>query len=303
MNIHNEILDSLFDGIYLVDRDRRINFWNRAAEELTGFSRDEVMGRVCADGVLRDVNSDGTMLCRVGCPLQRTIEDGVASETEVYLHHKDGHRVPVSVRAMPIRDDEGKIIGAVEVFRNATDEINWRNRMKELENMAFIDPLTGVANRRFLMMSLGGRLEEYQRYGWRFGIVFLDIDHFKQVNDTYGHDIGDEILKMVAATLSGNARPFDLVGRYGGEEFIVVVANVDDEELVSVAERLRVLVESSGLRVPIHLSVTASFGVAVVRKSDSVESIIKRADERLYAAKESGRNQVVSTDPPRLFPE
>ena len=294
-HMHDEVLDSLFDGIYLVDRNRRIFFWNQAAEKLTGFNRGEVVGKVCADGILRHVTEDGKMLCHDGCPLQKTIDEGVYSEAEVFLHHKDGHRVPVNVRATPIRDDKGNVIGAVEVFRNATDEVNRRSRMKELENIAFIDPLTGVANRRFLMTSLKGRLDEYNRYGWKFGILFLDIDHFKAVNDTHGHDIGDELLKMVAATLSNNARPFDLVGRYGGEEFIVIVANVEENQLVAVAERFRFLVQTSGLRKPLNLSVTVSIGVAEIEKDDSVDELIKRADLRLYRAKKSGRNRVIAT--------
>jgi diguanylate cyclase (GGDEF)-like protein/PAS domain S-box-containing protein len=294
--IQDEVLDSLFDAIYLVDRNRRINFWNRAAEALTGFRRDEVVGRRCPDGVLRHVDEEGTMLCREGCPLQRTIDIGENSEAEVFLHHKDGHRVPVVIRVAPIHDESGNVVGAVEVFRNVADDINRQKRMEELESMAFIDPLTGLANRRFLMTSLNGRLDEFNRYKWPFGILFFDIDHFKQVNDTHGHDIGDEVLKMVAATLGNNTRPFDLAGRYGGEEFLVIVANVDVDQLMSIAERFRILIEKSGLREPLPLSVTVSIGAALIREGDTAETLIKRADTRLYRAKEAGRNRIVCGD-------
>ena len=120
-------------------------------------------------------------------------------------------------------------------------------RIAQFEKMAYLDTLTGVANRRFTEMTLHSRLDERQRYGWSFGVLFIDVDHFKNVNDQYGHEVGDQVLAMVAKTLSNSVRSFDFVGRWGGEEFLAILANVDAAELHAFANRIRALVEQSHL--------------------------------------------------------
>ncbi len=294
--IQSTVLDHLFEGVYYVNRNREILLWNRAAEELTGFSSEEVIGKRCADAILRHVSGDGTLLCNSGCPLQATLDDGEERETEVFLHHKDGHRVPVHVRVAPVRSDDGAIVGAVEMFRNAQAEQEHRERFEQLEKMAFIDTLTGLPNRRYVMATLEKRLDELNRYEWPFGVLFMDVDYFKRVNDTHGHKIGDAVLKMVAETLKASARSFDLVGRIGGEEFVTVVTNASQEQLISVAERFRHLVERSELRDPNGLAVTISIGAAAAVPGDTGEALLDRADAMLYRAKEAGRNRVCSAE-------
>jgi diguanylate cyclase (GGDEF)-like protein len=212
---------------------------------------------------------------------------------EVFLHHRDGHRVPVTVRAAPITNDSGEIVGAVETFRDESARAEAIERTQELERVAFLDPLTGIGNRRFAQAVLSERLSESRRYGWPFGLLFIDIDHFKQVNDDYSHALGDQVLCMVARTLQGVARSHDFVGRWGGEEFVMVVTGIDEQGLAAVAERTRSLVELSGLRSNADkVAVTVSIGAAVAEPDDSAESLVERADERMYRSKRAGRNRV-----------
>jgi diguanylate cyclase (GGDEF)-like protein/PAS domain S-box-containing protein len=293
-SIHTTMLEHLFEGVYFVDPERRIAFWNRAAEELTGFPRNEVIGHICADSILQHVDSEGKMLCFGGCPLQKTLDDGQNRETEIFLHHKDGHRVPVSVRVAAVRNEKGDIIGAMEIFRHAGDEIAMRNRVADLEKMAFIDTLTGLPNRRYLISQITGRLEQLKRYQWPVGLLFMDVDQFKEVNDTHGHNVGDGLLKMVGSTLGQTARSFDIVGRFAGDEFIGVISNVDLEKLVAVGERFRVMVAASALRAPVELCTTISIGAAMARETDTADELIKRADKKLYQAKNAGRNRICS---------
>jgi diguanylate cyclase (GGDEF)-like protein/PAS domain S-box-containing protein len=290
--LHTALLEKLFEGVYYVDKSRTIAYWNAAAESITGFTRDEVIGRKCQDALLRHMSSDGTLLCGRNCPLELTLKDGQIRESELFLHHKDGHRVPVAVRIAPITNETGHIIGAMEMFHDAKNDIAQRERIRQLEAMAFIDPLTGLANRRFLTTRIESRLEELKRYGWPFGLLMADIDHFKQVNDTFGHATGDAVLKMVAATLSAAARSFDLVARFGGEEFVAVVTNLDSQALGDVGERFRSLVASSFIREPEIVAVTISIGGALAEKHDSAASLVGRADDKLYEAKSKGRNRV-----------
>ncbi len=290
--IQAQVLDHLFEGVYFVNRNREILLWNRAAEKLTGFKASDVIGRQCADAILRHVSGDGTLLCHNGCPLQATLDDGRERETEVYLHHMDGHRVPIHVRVAPVHGDNGEVIGAVEMFRDARREQAHRERFEQLEKMAFIDPLTGLPNRRYLMDTIEMRLNELKRYKWPFGLLFMDVDHFKKVNDAYGHKIGDNVLKMVANTLKSSARSHDLVGRAGGEEFVAVVTNVEADQLVLIADRFRTLVERSALRDPKDLGVTISIGAAMAKPGDTCETLMERSDALLYKAKQSGRNNI-----------
>jgi len=288
-----DLLDNLYDGVYFVDRDRKITYWNKGAERITGYSTEEVVGRCCSENILMHVDDAGRQLCLGGCPLAKTIEDEQEREAEIYLHHKMGHRVPVRVRVTPLRDDAGKLIGGVEVFSDNSSNINAYQRIEALERVAFLDPLTGVGNRRYTEMILEGRLNEFHRYGWSFAVLYLDIDHFKQVNDTYGHDVGDQALKVVARTLLNNLRSFDFIGRWGGEEFFGIMVNVDESQLAQIANKFRFLVEHSTIPVgPKMIHVTISIGATLARREDTLEKLVKRADDLLYQSKTKGRNRV-----------
>jgi PAS domain S-box-containing protein len=113
---YETLLDSLFDGVYCVDMNKNITFWNKSAERITGFSRSEVTGLCCANNILRHIDSKGRELCIEGCPLSATLIDGKARESDLFLHHKMGHRVPISTRISPVRGDNGEVIGAIEIF-------------------------------------------------------------------------------------------------------------------------------------------------------------------------------------------
>lgn len=288
------IIDNLHDGLYFVDRDRKITFWNKAAERITGFSSDEVVGRHCSENILTHVDGEGNTLCLGACPLAATIGDGMPRETTVYLHHKDGHRVPVAVRISALTDDSGAVIGGIELFTDISNQGANELRIRELEKLALLDTLTQLANRSFLEREIRNRLDERDRFGVPFGVLFIDIDHFKEFNDRYGHAVGDEVLRSVARTMVTNSRPFDLYGRWGGEEFLGIIRNVAIHDLGQIGNRLRMLVESSYLASSGgKLQVTISIGAALSREDDSLEALLQRADELLYESKKSGRNRLM----------
>jgi len=288
---YERIIENLYDGLYFVDRDRVITYWNKGAERISGFTADEVVGKSCADNILTHVDSQGNSLCTGMCPLAATIADGKLRETELYMHHKDGHRIPVSVRVSTLTDRDGIIIGGVEVFTDISNQEATKLRVKELEKLALLDNLTQLANRNYIEKEIQSRFGEKKRLNVPFGILFIDIDHFKKFNDSYGHDMGDEVLKFVANTFVANTRPFDLYGRWGGEEFIDIIRNINGKELEVLGNRVRALIENSYL---IHenerLYVTISIGATLVNKKDTIDSLIKRADTLLYKSKAAGRN-------------
>ncbi len=288
-----QILDNLQDGVYLVDTDRKITHWSKGAERLTGYAADEVVGSHCSDDILIHVNDRGESLCKGDCPLAGAIADGKPCETVVYFRHKDGHRVPSLTRVAPLRDSAGSIVGGVESFSDNSWRVEATRRIEQLRDLALLDELTRLPNRRHIEMAATSRLEELKRNGRPLGAVFIDIDHFKRVNDSHGHDVGDAVLKTVARTLLENSRGFDILGRWGGEEFLGLIQNVDGDRLGAVSERLRVLVAASGVRhEDSEISVTVSIGATLARSDDTPEELVKRADSLMYESKRTGRDRV-----------
>ncbi len=222
-----------------------------------------------------------------------TMNDRTPREAKVFLHHKQGHRVPVHVRATPLTDTNDQVVGAAEFFTDISSEETMQLRIQELEGLALLDSLTQLPNRHHLEPELSSRFHEMQRLGLKFGLIFMDIDHFKTFNDTYGHDMGDTVLKVVTKTLKASVRPFDMVGRWGGEEFICILRTVNSDQLLEIGNRLRLLIHKSTIQAGDKiLAVTVSKGATMATSQDNAESLIKRADSLMYASKKNGRDRV-----------
>jgi diguanylate cyclase (GGDEF)-like protein/PAS domain S-box-containing protein len=293
-DFYKDIIDNLYDGVYFVDRDRVITYWNKGAERITGYSAKQTIGRACRENLLNHVTSNGVQLCLHNCPLAAVMEDGREREAEVFLHHADGHRVPIMIRASPMRDGDGNIIGAVETFSNNSSVMSARSKLREMRRVAMTDPVTGISNRKHLEGRLSAAIAEYQRNATTAGLLFLDVDHFKQINDAYGHNTGDDVLRMVANTVRYAVRSTDVVGRWGGDEFMAILQDVQDEyALRAAANKVRSLAGSSRLDVNGEgLAVTLSIGGTVLLSGDTPEGLVHRADELMYQSKQAGRNCV-----------
>ena len=289
-----KLLEGLFEGIYIVDKHRKIIFWNKGSEHITGYSQDEVINHFCYQNILKHVDDKGTELCKNGCPLHHTLQTGESLNNRVFLHHKDGHRVPIEVRTIPIYDDEGKVVAAIEAFSDSDHRKNILVENKRLQEIIITDELTQVYNRRYIDFQLKNFMNEAIEFEQSFGLIFVDIDNFKQVNDTYGHNTGDEVLKLVARTIHSNLRSNDILGRWGGEEFIVIGKVKDESELLILAEKIRILIDKSSVKLENHLDlgVTISLGATMYRNNDLVTQIVERADKAMYQSKQTGKNKV-----------
>jgi len=295
---YRSLLDEIHDGVYFVDAERTIVYWNKAAERTTGYGEREVVGRHCSESGLSHVDERGINLCRAGCPLAATLLDGRNRGSDLFVHHKNGHRLPINIRVSPVYGDGGEIIGAVEIFSDASEWRAMKDRMAQLEKTVYLDPLTGLPNRRYLEDQLKVRLEEMRRYGWPLGLVFMDLDNFKQINDRHGHEAGDRTLALVGRTLSATSRALDLVGRWGGDEFVALIRNVTRESLVQVAERYRAMVKQSFLlEGDLPVSVTLSTGAVLAGAQDDAAGLLSRADRLLYCGKNAGRDCVFVQEP------
>jgi diguanylate cyclase (GGDEF)-like protein/PAS domain S-box-containing protein len=294
---HKSLIDNLYDGVYFVDKNRLITYWNKGAERITGYRAQDIIGRYCHANVLDHVNDDGQHYCTDRCPLMATIQDGEPRETEVHLRHADGYRVPVLVRTSPIFDEQNNVIGAVEVFSNNQSLLKMKRRVDELERDVFRDALTGVGNRKFMEIKINTAIAEYHQHQIPFGLLFLDIDHFKTVNDTYGHQEGDLVLQNTARNLTTHLRGTDICGRWGGEEFIAILYNINLKSMARIAEKIRAMIANSAITVNGEkFSVTTSIGATLACEADTMESIIERADQLMYRSKQGGRNRVTLED-------
>jgi diguanylate cyclase (GGDEF)-like protein len=249
-----------------------------------------MVGRPCCE-TIDHIDNEGKKLCDEVCPLIDSMNDRNGREMELYMTHKMGHRVSISVRTTPLMDDAGKITGGTQLFSDISDIEATRLRLRELEELALLDPLTQLANRNYIERELISRIDEKRRFDMPFGILFIDIDHFKSVNDTYGHVVGDSVLCHVAGLFNSCCRRFDLYGRWGGEEFVGIIRNITPENLYSLADRLRCKVQNSPVKQGGRkLRVTVSVGATIITGTDDSARIISRADYLMYQSKSRGRN-------------
>jgi len=283
------ILDGIQDGVYLVDRERRITFWNSGAETLTGYLRHEVIGRRCPENLLRHCTADGAELCESGCPLQTSLTDGQAREAFVFLRHKRGYRVPVRVRVTAVRDAQGIISGAAEVFEEHDLAQAGAQQTQTLESPHLVDRLTGLANREGIAAKLAERIRELAQCGTPFGILLIGIDGLPLINRNFGRDAGDGILRMAATTLAKSVAAQHPLGRWEGDQFLAILDNCDSDMLASVAGRLRALMANSSIQWwGQTVRITVSIGGVMAQAGDDDEAILDRAVTLLAAVQQAG---------------
>jgi diguanylate cyclase (GGDEF)-like protein/PAS domain S-box-containing protein len=303
-------LNTLAEGVLVLDKHQQIVLANEAFVHTVGRTFEQLQGRSATE---IDWTTAGSKQRPDDYPWMRAIRDGRVQKRDMLALQTaaDGTRT-LAVNAAPILDDRGNARGALATFDDVTaieekntqlavmletvttsrQEIEQKNR--ELYHLATRDPLTQCLNRRSFFTEMETRWAESRAADHHLACVMSDVDHFKNVNDTRGHLAGDEVLKGVAAALQGAIREGDLLCRYGGEEFCVLLPGATLAVAAQVAERFREAVQS---RRPAGLEVTASFGVASTEfKARQPQELLDQADRSLYAAKRSGRNRVTCWD-------
>ncbi len=288
-----QVVENLVDGVYYVDRSLKITYWNKGAERISGFSSDDVVGKSCGEEILDYIDSEGRPFSGSNCPIEQTLKDGVFREASAYLHHKKGHRVPVTIRTMPIRNYTGTITGGIESFVESYSQSQVLQELWLSSDVGLTDALTLLGNKRFCEMSLKTRIYELTTFNIGFGVIYIDLDLFSQINESYGQQIGDDVLIRMAKTLSGVLRKLDFVTRWTRDEFVIIIPKMTDEVLRKVAERLRILIKSSYLvSEDRRIAVTASLGATLAQTGDSPEAIIKRAQKLVDVSRQSGCDRV-----------
>lgn len=298
------VMESMGDGMVVIDRDYTVVQANSAAAASLGVGKQEMTGRKCYEVIHREGAP-----CRsphVICPIPAVFERG---ETVKVLHtHGDTAKNEryMEITASPLKDRSGETFAMVETYRDIMEKkvddalVNLVKKLNDaqthLKHMADTDELTGLKNRRSIMERLEEEFQRAKRSHRPLSLIMLDIDHFKRINDAHGHLFGDFVLTTIAARIKESLRKHDILGRIGGEEFLIVAPDSGAEESVHVAERVRRSVSAKPIGdKTAEVSVTLSAGVTVMTAQDaSADAVFSRADTALYKAKDEGRNRVAA---------
>lgn len=288
------LLENAFDAFALFTKEGEILYWNKEAEDLTGYSKEEMLGRVCPENPLPHRNEQGVPLCGILCPLKETLQKGKVSERTILLERKDGKKISLRLRCIPL-EKNGKVEAAVQLFTPLEEK--GKDQEELLSSLSFYashDFLTKLPNRLSFESFLKKQIKKRQE-GKAIGFVlYLDIDDFKSVNDTFGHSAGDAILKAIGRMATVElASPKVMFSRLGGEEFAVAGEVENKEEAYSFATKAREKINDLMIYFRgQELRITASFGLRMIEESDDIASLLTRSDALMYKAKHNGKNRI-----------
>ncbi|GAB3361930.1 MULTISPECIES: sensor domain-containing diguanylate cyclase [Giesbergeria] len=306
------LAENMADIVWRTDALLNFTYINRADQQTRGFSREEVIGTA----VQESLTPQGQAILDTKLKDRRAIKMAappcVAFQYELPMRHKNGGQVWIEVSSVPIYGSDGNIKGYQGIGRDISErkrhEAQLLQSQQQLENqlhqaaqektalqeLATRDPLTGLYNRRYLDATFLRELARSRREEQPLAVVMLDLDHFKQVNDQYGHAAGDEVLKALAQLLRQGARESDLIARYGGEEFVAIMPNMSAQQAWERVQSWRTQLEAMPIVFAnLHIRVTLSAGIAIFPDhGQSPSQLLTRADEMLYQSKLAGRNQI-----------
>lgn len=297
--LHRSLVQSLNEGVMVIDAQGAVLACNDSAEQILATSRDDLMQRNAFQSRSAVIREDNTPLPPEDWPIAVALKTGQPVRNIIL-----GICLPsselrwLSVNATPIAHSSQEAMPHTIVvsFHDVTEQ---KVLTRELENQAQTDFLTGACNRRQLFALAERELQRAQRYKSPFAVLLLDIDHFKRINDHYGHLVGDSVLQHLVEMLKQQLRDVDIIGRLGGEEFLVLLPETSEAPALEIAERLRQEIAAGEVLLDSGEQVrfTVSIGITAMRGGDNLNAIIRRADGALYRAKAQGRNQVCSAAP------
>jgi len=287
------IFDSIRDPFCIYDREFRIVRANEAYGELKGKAVDSLLEETCYRAL-----KGRESVCE-DCVIQRTLQSGDRCAKEKSVTLKSGETGWLELYTYPIFDASGTVSYVIEYTRDVTDrkkaDEDRRRLIEKLEYLSKIDGLTGLLNRRALTEQIEYEIDRARRYEAELAVILCDLDNLKEINDTHGHLIGDMALQLLAAALRSSLRNVDIAGRYGGDEFLVIVPQTLAAGAMSMAEKIRLAAERTEVRIEgdMRVAISISIGVASLAAApEGVDGLIRRVDAALYASKNTGRNKV-----------
>jgi diguanylate cyclase (GGDEF)-like protein len=293
MLFQGRLLDNMYDAVVFIDAGGRVVLWNRGTERLTGVAGASIRGQMWHTELLGLSDEKGNPIGEADCPVHTAIRCGVQSLRRLTIFGRGRRPVAVDTHAIPVINEQGISQGAILLFHDASSEISLEQRCQSLHEKATKDPLTQVANRAEFDRVHAMFVAAHQQQQVPCSLLMCDMDRFKSVNDTFGHQAGDEAIKCLASLLKSSCRPGDLPARYGGEEFVLLCADCDNAAAARRAEQIRKALSQISQPKMEGRAVTVSFGVTEIQPGDTPETMLRRVDRALLMAKSNGRNCVV----------
>jgi diguanylate cyclase (GGDEF)-like protein/PAS domain S-box-containing protein len=271
--------------VCVIDAQRKIVLWSVGAERLTGHLRHEVIGHVCAAEPLLHCDQPGCEFCSDNCSVARAIKTAQPTEALGFLRHKAGHEIPVHIRSVPVHNEHGSIIGAVETFEDMQQAESPDHREDSLKLPGCIDDVTGVASHVLMQSHLRQCLATFVEVEVPFGVMCLRLEGLQNFRASLGPEAAAALLRVVARSVRGTLWVTDLVGRWGDDQFLAIVNGCREEALHTVRERVSRMLANDGIEWwGERRSLPVSIGQATVQPGDTVEALLERARKSLDTA-------------------
>ena len=288
-----KLLENMYDAVVFIDAGGQVTLWNRGAERLTGITGSSICQRQWHPKLLNMADEKGNIVGRDDCPVNCAISSGVQSLRRMTIWGRTERPVAVDTHTIPVISNDSTTLGAILLFHDASSETSLEQRCQNLHEKATKDLMTQVANRAEFDRVHEMFVAAHQQQQVPCSLIIGDLDRFKLVNDTWGHQAGDDVIKSLATLLKGSCRPGDLVARYGGEEFVMLCADCDNATAARRTEHIRKAFGQIPQPKMEGRTTKVSFGVTEIQPGDTAETMLRRADRALLMAKARGRNKVV----------
>jgi diguanylate cyclase (GGDEF)-like protein/PAS domain S-box-containing protein len=291
--VFRTVLNSLPLGVYLVDRDLKIVFWNHGAEKISGFLGADLLGRVYRDKLLVQYDEGTSGPLGKACQLTEAMRDGAIKEADAYLLHKEGHRVPVHVCAVPLRSSDGKIIGAAESFGELKFPVVRGHRPSVHAQPYGIHQITGLPDPASTGARINEALAELKQHRVPFCVLCMQVDGLREFEAKHGKGPSEAAQRVVAHTLAHALRPDDFLGCWADHEFVAILRYCEKAGVNRVGDRVRNMVNCSEVDWwGDELSVTVSVGGAMAAENDNAGTLVARAQAALQHSTDEGGNCV-----------
>ena len=288
-----QLIENMRDGVVYVDSQLRIFHWSSGVERLSGIDRSAAENHIWTPDLLDMRGENGGLLPESECPVAKALQRGSPSLNRLNILKRTGNELTVDLHVLPMTGVDGTTHGATILLHDVSSEMTLEERCQDLQDRVTEDPLTKVANRAEFDRVHAEFVKEHFKSALPCSLIICDIDRFKRINDSFGHQAGDEAIVVCVNVLKHHCRSGDLVARYGGEEFVVLCANCNNATAARRAEQMRIAISEMPQPVLGGKRITASFGVTELQLGDTPETMLRRSDRALLQAKDNGRNSVI----------
>ena len=289
---YRSLLENLYEGLWYVDKENRIKYWNKGAEKITGYSRSEVFNQKCSEELLCPIDAEGRKYYGDSSFFAITLANGTTKQYELLITHKDGHKIPVSIRVAPMYDSNDNIVGATQLFTDNKEKLEYLVSNSKEYRDSFFDTITNLPNQANLEISINYKLSEFRRYNRPFGILLFEIDDHDKLSKIYGDEFDIKVLTKISKLMSQDLRPFDIGGRWSESEFAIILINVRNDSAKIIGDRFKTLVENTDFTIGKgKIEITLSIGGIIATSKDSSKLLIEKLRSTVKKCKHIGGNQ------------